>query len=100
MIRRLLCAAAVAAAAGPGAAASDPLQAAWEAAGPGTGGLVSDDELAQLNVIAYHGAVASLCEGYALDEAQVATATNAVLQDVPEGMAAKIDRSLRRELVS
>lgn len=82
---RLLCAAALAAAVAAPAAAADPLQAAWEAAAMDREGVITDEQFARLNVIAYHGAAATLCEGFALDEAEVAEATNAILQASPEG---------------
>ncbi|MBP7242825.1 hypothetical protein [Amaricoccus sp.] len=90
MRARLLCAAALAAtAAAPAWAASDPLQAAWEAASADREGSITDQQFARLNVIAYHGAAASLCEGLALDGVQVADAVNAILQANPEGATAE-----------
>jgi hypothetical protein len=88
MIARLLCAGAFAACAAlPAAAASDPLASAWDAAAPV--GAITDEQAARINVVAYHGAVASLCDGFPLDEAEVAEVTNAILQANPEGLTAE-----------
>jgi len=70
------------------------LTAAWEAALSEDAGYLEPSELAQVNVIAYHAAVAKLCEGYPLDVAEIAEATNTVIAGATEGLAdtALIDR--------
>lgn len=88
MLRPMICAAALAAGALP-ALGADQLAAAWEAAAMEREGVITEAQFARLNVVAYHGAVASLCEGFALDEAEVAEATNAILQANPEGLSAE-----------
>lgn len=86
-MRALLCAALAASAlALPAAAASDRLEAAWDAATLELDGVVSDQQIARINVVGYHSAVAALCEGFTLDQAEVADVTNAILQANPEGL--------------
>lgn len=82
------------AAALPAAAQSHRLSAAWEAALSEEEGYLEPAEQAQLNVIAYHGAVARLCEGFTVDVKKLGVAANDVIAGALEGLAdqALIDR--------
>lgn len=82
---RALAAAALAASlfAMPALAETDQLGAAWDAAGLAYEGVLTNAEAAKLNVVAYHAAVAGLCEGFTLDARQVADVTGAILDAGP-----------------
>jgi len=81
-------AAAIALAAPPASAQSQRLDAAWEAALNERALELDDSQFAELNVIAYHSAVARLCDGFAVDVAKIATATDAVVAGATEGLEA------------
>ncbi len=85
---------AAAALAAPAMAQSHRLSAAWEAALAEEEGYLEPAELAQINVIAYHAAVAKLCAGFPVDVEKIAAATNAVIAGATDGLAdtALIDR--------
>lgn len=67
----------------PAMAETDRLEAAWDAAALAHDGVLTDTEAARLNVVAYHAAVAGLCDGFALDPAAVAEVTGAILDAGP-----------------
>lgn len=82
----LAAALALALAAPPAAAQSQRLAAAWET-------LISEEEpdiapaeIAKLNTIAYHAAVARLCEGFDLDVEKIAAASNEVVAAAVAGL--------------
>ncbi|MBA3324227.1 MAG: hypothetical protein H0T41_02750 [Rhodobacteraceae bacterium] len=81
-------AAAIALAAPPASAQSQRLDAAWEAALNERALELDDSQFAELNVIAYHSAVARLCDGFAVDVAKIAAATDAVVAGATEGLEA------------
>jgi hypothetical protein len=56
---------------------------AWKAALSETDGILDDQQMAIVNVIAYSSAAALLCDGIDIDADKVATATTAVLADTP-----------------
>lgn len=68
-------------AAGPALADSHRLTAAWEAAVNEEDQSLSPETRARLNVIAYHAAVARLCEGFPVDQARMATVSDEVIRD-------------------
>ena len=59
-------------------ASSMRLDAAWKAAMMDVEGVVTPEQHATLNSIAYHSAAARLCDGLDLDTDKVATAMNAI----------------------
>ncbi len=79
----LACAAAV-----PAFAQSHRLEAAWEAALGEETPMLAPERISEINVIAYHGAVARLCDGFAIDIDKLGAASNemvaAALEGVPE----------------
>lgn len=72
--------------AGPALAQSHRLNAAWEAAINEEGGYLAPAAQARLNLVAYHAAVAKLCEGFPVDEAKVAEASNAAIVEALAGL--------------
>jgi hypothetical protein len=88
-IRLALPAAFAALAALPAAAESHRLAAAWDAAAAERTLTLDDAHFAALNQVAYHGAVALLCDGFAVDEAELAAATNAVIAAATTGLEAE-----------
>lgn len=84
---RMACAGlAMLATAGPALAQSHRLDAAWEAAINEEGGYLVPAAQARLNLVAYHAAVAKLCEGFPVDEAKVAEASNAAIVEALAGL--------------
>lgn len=71
----------------PAEAQSFRLTDAWDAALSEEQDYLEPDELAEINMIAYHGAVAKLCAGFEVDVAEIATASNAVIVGATEGLA-------------
>lgn len=67
------------AAAAPSAAQTVHLEDAWAAALAEREPVLDERELARVNVIAYHSAVARLCEGFEVNTRKIATATNEIV---------------------
>jgi len=87
MTLRLAAAALLAAlAADPVLAESHRLAAAWEAAVGEEDASFSPAVRARLNVIAYHAAVARLCEGFPVNQAKMAAASEIVISEAVEGL--------------
>lgn len=70
----------------PAAAQSHRLDAAWEAALAERGLVLDDDHFAELNLIAYHAAVARICDGFEVDVAKIADATDEVVAAGNDGL--------------
>ena len=85
----LTAAAALFVAALPAAAEGPRLLDAWAAADAEWEGLIDDAEAANINVIAWHAAVARTCDGYELDVEEIAAATDAILLAPPDAMEAE-----------
>lgn len=74
------------AAAGSARAESHRLTAAWDAAINEDGAYLAPADQARLNVIAYHAAVAKLCEGFEVDAGKIADASNGVITAAVAGL--------------
>lgn len=86
-LRSLLCAAFGAlAVAGPALAQSHRLSAAWEAAINEEGAYLAPAALARLNTVAYHAAVAKLCDGFQVDADKIAAVSDGVIAQALEGL--------------
>ena len=72
--------------AAPAFAENQRLSAAWEAAINEEGAYLSPEAQAQMNVIAYHAAVAKLCEGFEVDAGEIASASNALVAEAVKGL--------------
>jgi hypothetical protein len=72
--------------AAPAAAQSHRLSAAWEAALSEEENYLAPAQQAEINVIAYHAAVAKLCEGFPVDVEKIAAASNDVVAAALEGL--------------
>ena len=72
--------------AAPAFAENQRLAAAWEAAIGEDGGYLTPAAQTQMTIIAYHAAVAKLCEGFEIDTAKIATASNRVVAEAVKGL--------------
>lgn len=77
----------LAALAGPAQADDMRIDDAWKAALSESDGILDDQQMAIVNVIAYSSAAALLCEGIDIDADKVAVATTAVLADTPPDLS-------------
>jgi hypothetical protein len=70
----------------PAFAENQRLAAAWEAATGEEGGYLTPAAQAQMTIIAYHAAVAKLCDGFEVDAGEIASASNAVVAEAVKGL--------------
>lgn len=77
---------AVLGASGPARAESHRLTAAWDAAISEDGAYLAPAAQARLNLIAYHAAVAKLCEGFEVDPEKIAAVSNGVVAEAVAGL--------------
>lgn len=80
-----LAAALACAAALPAFAQSHRLEAAWEAA-LGEESTIDPARISEINVIAYHGAVARLCDGFEIDVEKLGAASTEMVAAALEGL--------------
>ena len=73
-------------AAGPALAESHRLEAAWEAAISEEADDLAPGLQAGLNLVAYHAAVARLCDGFEVDDGKIAEESNAIITEALEGL--------------
>lgn len=71
---------------GPALAQSHRLNAAWEAAINEEGSHLAPAAQARLNLVAYHAAVAKLCDGFPVDDAKIAAMSNDVVREAIAGL--------------
>ncbi len=70
----------------PALADDHRLDAAWDAAIAEETETVLPAVQATLNLVAYHAAVARLCDGFAVDEAKITAASNTAVNDILTGL--------------